>query len=274
MRLPVLDATSAVAVVEASGGLQARSLEGVKVLLVEHDDDARELARTILESSGAKVSLAGSARSALAAMETTRPDVLVTAIGLPDQDGCALLREVRTRDEGKGNRLPAVAAHRWMDRTSHLRFDPVELLERLAVLIPRPRINLILYHGVLAPRASLRSRVVGCGQPGMGAPTPTGESGAADAEVAGQGERGPAGPTTPARPSGQARLWADLMRRTCSPVVCPGTARSSSTGKGRRPSWSTRAANDRCAACPTARSPGPSPSPSPAGGPPCTAPRR
>ena len=39
-------------------------------------------------------------------------------------------------------------------------FDPVELLERLAVLTPRPRINLILYHGVLAPRAAWPSQVV------------------------------------------------------------------------------------------------------------------
>ena len=51
--------------------------------------------------------------------------------------------------------------HPWSDGTTHLLFDPVELLERLAVLTPRPRINLILYHGVLAPRAAWRSQVVG-----------------------------------------------------------------------------------------------------------------
>jgi hypothetical protein len=38
----------------------------------------------------------------------------------------------------------------------HLRFDPLELLERLAVLTPRPRVNLILYYGVLAPPGGLR----------------------------------------------------------------------------------------------------------------------
>ena len=41
----------------------------------------------------------------------------------------------------------------WADGTTHLLFDPVELLERLAALTPRPRINLILYYGVLARRA-------------------------------------------------------------------------------------------------------------------------
>jgi hypothetical protein len=60
----------------------------------------------------------------------------------------------------------------WADGTTHLFFDPVALLERLAALTPRPRINLILYHGVLAPRAAWRSRVVQFGaSPGAAADT-------------------------------------------------------------------------------------------------------
>jgi hypothetical protein len=50
--------------------------------------------------------------------------------------------------------------HRWADGTTHLRFDPLELLERLAVLTPRPRVNLILYYGILAPRAAWRAALV------------------------------------------------------------------------------------------------------------------
>jgi hypothetical protein len=50
--------------------------------------------------------------------------------------------------------------HPWADGTTHLLFDPLELLERLAVLVPRPRINLILYQGILGPRAAWRSLVV------------------------------------------------------------------------------------------------------------------
>ena len=45
---------------------------------------------------------------------------------------------------------------RWADGTTQLVFDPVEFLGRLAVLVPRPRINLVLYHGVLGPRAAWR----------------------------------------------------------------------------------------------------------------------
>jgi hypothetical protein len=51
--------------------------------------------------------------------------------------------------------------------TSHLLFEPIELLEKLAAITPRPAINLVLYHGVLAPHARWRSQVVrfGCAAP-------------------------------------------------------------------------------------------------------------
>lgn len=44
--------------------------------------------------------------------------------------------------------------HPWGDGTTHLVFAPTAFLERLAVRVPRPRVNLLLYHGVLAPRAA------------------------------------------------------------------------------------------------------------------------
>ena len=43
---------------------------------------------------------------------------------------------------------------RWRDGTTHVIVEPVELLERLAALVSRPRVNLVLYHGVFAPRAN------------------------------------------------------------------------------------------------------------------------
>ena len=46
----------------------------------------------------------------------------------------------------------------WADGGSHLLFEPLEFLEKLAALTPRPRINLILYHGMLAPHARLGPR--------------------------------------------------------------------------------------------------------------------
>jgi hypothetical protein len=51
--------------------------------------------------------------------------------------------------------------HRWADGTTHLLVDPIELLERLAALTPRPRINLALYYGVLGARATWRALLGG-----------------------------------------------------------------------------------------------------------------
>jgi putative transposase len=53
----------------------------------------------------------------------------------------------------------------WRDGTSHFLFEPIEFLEKLAALIPRPAVNLLGYHGVLAPRARWRSQVVRYARP-------------------------------------------------------------------------------------------------------------
>src|SRR3989449_4656315 len=58
----------------------------------------------------------------------------------------------------------------WADGTRQLVFEPLELLEKLAALTPRPRTNLVLYHGVLAPHAGWRSRVVAYRAPPVEAP--------------------------------------------------------------------------------------------------------
>ncbi len=48
----------------------------------------------------------------------------------------------------------------WSDGTTHLVLSPLELIEKLAALVPPPRLNLVLYHGVLAPNAANRDRIV------------------------------------------------------------------------------------------------------------------
>jgi hypothetical protein len=98
----------------------------------------------------------------------------------------------------------------WSDGTTHLTFDPVDLLGRLAVLIPRPRVNLVLYYGVLAPRAPWRTAVVGPGGCDRATACDRGASG---------GEA--SGPSRARRP-GPYR-WADLMRRTFGfdVLACP-----------------------------------------------------
>ncbi|MDQ3815448.1 MAG: PAS domain S-box protein, partial [Armatimonadota bacterium] len=88
------------------------SLKGVRVLLVDDEADARELLTTILEGAGAEVRTAGSSPQALEvfeALEQWRPDVLVSDIGMPSQDGYSLIRRVRSLPPERGGQIPAVA---------------------------------------------------------------------------------------------------------------------------------------------------------------------
>jgi PAS domain S-box-containing protein len=84
-------------------------LEGIKVLVVDNEADARDMVRQALEQCGAEVSTASSTAEALAALEESRPDVLVSDIGMPGDDGYDLIRRVRAMEEGRGLALPAVA---------------------------------------------------------------------------------------------------------------------------------------------------------------------
>jgi hypothetical protein len=90
----------------------------------------------------------------------------------------------------------------WSDGTTHLVFAPVAFLARLAVLVPRPRVNLVLYYGVLAPRAAWRAAVVPQPSPPV----------AASHEAQ----------TRPG--TGRGWRWADLMRRVfeIDVLACPG----------------------------------------------------
>jgi len=84
-------------------------LEGLRVLVVDDDRDALELATAILSAAGAIVRTCGSAGEALLAVQRWRPDVLVSDIEMPGEDGYALIREVRALDAGHGGTTPAVA---------------------------------------------------------------------------------------------------------------------------------------------------------------------
>jgi CheY-like chemotaxis protein len=87
-------------------------LRGVRVVLVEDHDDSRELLALILEQCGAVVVSAPSARSGLQAVLDNRPDVVVSDIGMPGEDGYWLIREVHSRL----GELPAVAVTGFSDR--------------------------------------------------------------------------------------------------------------------------------------------------------------
>jgi signal transduction histidine kinase/ActR/RegA family two-component response regulator len=85
-------------------------LEGVRVLIIDDDPDARARIAAILEEYGASVTAVASAHKAIDALDLELPDVLVADIGMPDEDGYVLLEKVRARDASARERqIPALA---------------------------------------------------------------------------------------------------------------------------------------------------------------------
>ncbi|MFY9821969.1 MAG: response regulator [Thermoanaerobaculia bacterium] len=84
-------------------------LEGLHVLVLEDDADSRDLLAMALEQSGAEVSAFASVPEALASFDTTVPDVLVSDIGVPFEDGYSFIRKVRSRPPAAGGTVPAAA---------------------------------------------------------------------------------------------------------------------------------------------------------------------
>jgi len=85
------------------------SLDGVAVLVVDDDPDARHLIATLLEERGARVTTAGSAEEALTELAAAIPDVLLSDVDMPGQDGYSLMRAVRALPPARGGRVPAAA---------------------------------------------------------------------------------------------------------------------------------------------------------------------
>jgi signal transduction histidine kinase/ActR/RegA family two-component response regulator len=85
------------------------ALDGVRVLVVDDEADARELFARTLSESGAKVLTAASTTEALAIIERERPDVMLADIGMPGEDGYALIAKVRALAPERGGRTPAAA---------------------------------------------------------------------------------------------------------------------------------------------------------------------
>jgi len=84
-------------------------LDGLRLLVVDDDEDSRDLIGLMLAGQGATVSSASSAGEALRLVADSPPDVLVSDIGMPDVNGYSLIRRVRTLPGHRGGRTPAVA---------------------------------------------------------------------------------------------------------------------------------------------------------------------
>lgn len=87
----------------------APRLDGLRLLVVDDEEDALGLVSEVLREQGADVHVAGSACEALEKFARVRPDVVVSDIGMPEADGLSLIRKIRARPPDQGGRTPAVA---------------------------------------------------------------------------------------------------------------------------------------------------------------------
>jgi CheY-like chemotaxis protein len=85
------------------------NLRGLSVLVVEDEVDARELLGFLFKGAGANVYMADTAAAALAILAVHTPDVVISDIAMPDQDGYSLLRRVRSLDHEAKRTMPAIA---------------------------------------------------------------------------------------------------------------------------------------------------------------------
>lgn len=125
---------------------------GLRVLIVEDEEDTRELLRDILVGCGVEVEVAGSVAEATEKFRATRPELVISDIGMPKEDGFTFVRWLRELSPEDGGLVPAIALTafaRTEDRTSVLRagfrahvpkpLDISELLAVIASLVPERR---------------------------------------------------------------------------------------------------------------------------------------
>lgn len=117
------------------------SLDGLRILVVDDNDDCLYLVRVICEQCQAQVKTAQSVDEALEAVKKWKPDVLISDISMPDKDGYSLIGSIRIQEALNGGFLPAIALTSYVypeDSLKALRagfqefirkpFDPDELL--------------------------------------------------------------------------------------------------------------------------------------------------
>jgi hypothetical protein len=133
---------------------RSQRLDDVHILVVDDHADGRTLTSLVLTEAGASVKAVASAREALQLLEGQRPDVLVTDIGLPEEDGYALVSQIRQHEAAHGGFLPAIALTGFARAEDRARIlvagfqvhvskpiDPAELTAAIAAVVRRPAIG-------------------------------------------------------------------------------------------------------------------------------------
>lgn len=110
------------------------ALDGLHVLVVDDDADTRVFMTTVLKECGASVTAVASALEAIEAIKQLKPDVLISDIGMPGEDGYALIRKVRALPRDQGGLIPAAALTAYARAEDRTR----SLLEGFQIHLPKP----------------------------------------------------------------------------------------------------------------------------------------
>jgi signal transduction histidine kinase len=145
--LPLLQSTEAIQTPSAPTGPKPRALEGLTILVVDDEEDAREAVSVLLRQAGAAVRSAGSAAEAMEAAGQDDFDLVLSDIAMPIEDGYVLIR--RLREQPRTANIPALALTAYTtaeDRARALRagydqhlakpVDPTHLVSAIASLAP------------------------------------------------------------------------------------------------------------------------------------------
>jgi CheY-like chemotaxis protein len=129
---PVVDSAEARAAMAAMAA--SAPLDGLRVLVVDQDAEGRELLRTVLQQRGASVRTADSVADALEALESWRPDALLTDSASPERDSYALVGKVHGLESDRGGRIPAAALTAYARTDERVR----QMLEAVQCDLPKP----------------------------------------------------------------------------------------------------------------------------------------
>ena len=132
----------------AGNGSKLQRLEGVNLLLVDDDQDNLDLLSFLFEAAGAHIETASSAANALSKIAEQKFDVLISDIGMPDEDGYALIKKIRRLPPEKGGKMPAIALTAYAKNEDRLKaissgfqrhikkpVEPTDLARQVAELI-------------------------------------------------------------------------------------------------------------------------------------------
>jgi CheY-like chemotaxis protein len=120
------------------------TLNNIRVLVVDDEPDARGLLVELIERAGAKAMAVGSAVEALEAIGNFKPDVLMSDIGMPDEDGFSLIRQVRALEPDRGGATPALALTAYARDEDRIRALSAGFQEHLAKPVNAEELVLIL----------------------------------------------------------------------------------------------------------------------------------